>query len=327
MATLSISITGAAGNIAYALIPRLGELLLDENTTLSLRLLEVDARMQALEGVVMELEDCAFPFIEEIIYTSDPNVAFEGVDYAVLVGAMPRSKGMHRADLLKANAGIFATQGSALNAVAKRHCKTLVVGNPCNTNAYIAMQHAPDLPSSQFFAMSMLDQNRAYSQLASLLSLSINQIDDLCVWGNHSDSMFADFYHAKIDGALVPDVYGTKITQWQDQFIQNVATRGSEVIAMRGSSSAASAANAALDTLILLNDANPDYGMFSIALCSQGEYGAKPGSIVSYPCQYNNSGELEVVSNLQHNDFAKAKLEATFAEIEKEMLSLGDILG
>ncbi|MEC8064173.1 MAG: malate dehydrogenase [Pseudomonadota bacterium] len=326
MSSISLAVTGAAGNIAYALLPRLGELLQDTETTLSLRLLEVESRMHALEGVVMELEDCAFPFIDEIIYTSNAEEAFFDVDYALLIGAMPRVQGMQRSDLLKANAGVFKEQGTALNKVADRNCQVLVVGNPCNTNAYLTMRFAPDLAKKNFFAMSMLDQNRAYAQLASILDISINQIDNLCVWGNHSDTMFADYFNALLDGQPLIEQFRKKEVLLREKYLPTVASRGSEVIKMRGSSSAASAANAALDSMIMLIDKNPDYGMFSIAICSSGEYGAKPGSIVSYPCQFDASGSLSVVSGLTHNDFAQGKLDASFAEIAQEIAQVESLL-
>ena len=319
MPKINLTVTGAAGQIAYALLPRLGDVIAaQDNTSLSLRLLEVPGRLSALEGVVMELEDCAFPFIDEIVYTADPAVAFADADYALLIGAMPRSKGMSRADLLTANAGIFKEQGAVLNAVASRDCKVLVVGNPCNTNATIAMRAAPELSNHNFYALSMLDQHRAYAQLAQALSVSVADIDNLCVWGNHSDTMFADFYHARIEGDDFMSRFAEKESWCREVFIPSVAVRGSEVIKMRGASSALSAANAALDTLFLLIDRDPDLGMFSLGVCSDGEYGAVPGTVVSYPCYFKEDGSLCIVEGVAHNAYAQSCLDKSFQEIAAE---------
>lgn len=323
MSRINITVTGAAGQIAYALLPRLGEMAsVQEDVSFSLRLLEVPGRLDALTGVMMELEDCAFPFIDEIICTADPKEAFADTHYALLIGAMPRSKGMTRADLLSANAGIFREQGAVLNAVADRNCQVLVVGNPCNTNAYLTMQAAPDLPKDHFFAMSMLDQHRAYGQLAKGLGVSVAEIDNLCVWGNHSDTMVADFYHATVAGVPIMEKYPEKETWCKETLLPTVATRGSEVIKMRGASSALSAANAALDSLFLLMDRDPDLGIFSLGVYSRGEYGAKPGTIVSYPCHFTEEGKLEIVQGLVHNEFIQTRLAKTFEELAREGESL-----
>ncbi len=325
MSRINVTVTGAAGQIAYALLPRLAEMAsIREDTTFSLRLLEVPSRLDALTGVMMELEDCAFPFVDEIICTADPKVAFADTHYALLIGAMPRSKGMSRADLLTANAGIFREQGAVLNAVADGNCQVLVVGNPCNTNAYLTMQAAPDLPKDNFFAMSMLDQHRAYAQLAKGLGVSVADIDHLCVWGNHSDTMYADFYHATVSGVSFMEGFADKEAWCQETLLSSVAMRGSEVIKMRGASSALSAANAALDTLFMLMDRDPDLGVFSLGVYSRGEYGATAGTIVSYPCRFTNVGKLEIVRGLTHNDFAQARLENTFQELAHEVDSLPD---
>lgn len=325
MSVINVTVTGAAGQIAYALLPRLGEMAsVGKDTTFSLRLLEVPSRLDALTGVVMELEDCAFPFIDEIVCTDDPRVAFAGAQYALLIGAMPRSKGMTRADLLTANASIFQEQGAILNEVADRNCQVLVVGNPCNTNAFITMQAAPNLPKDNFFAMSMLDQHRAYAQLAKGLGVSVADIDNLCVWGNHSDTMYADFYHATVAGIPFMEGYAEKESWCRESFLPSVAMRGSEVIKMRGASSALSAANAALDTLFLLMDRDPELGCFSLGCYSRGEYGATPGTIVSYPCHFTNEGKLEIVRDLLHNDFANACLDKTFQELAREVESMSN---
>tara|TARA_B100000989_G_C19527794_1_gene467877 strand:+ start:17 stop:1000 length:984 start_codon:yes stop_codon:yes gene_type:complete len=324
MTTLNITVTGAAGNISYALLPRLGELLLDMDTSISLRLLEIDSALSVLSGVEMELIDCAYPFIKEIICTSDAAVAFKDTHYAVLIGARPRGPGMERSDLLKVNAAIFQDQGRVINEVASRDVKVLVVGNPCNANAMIAMRHAPDLPKTAFYAMTMLDQHRACAQLASKIGVSCDMIENMCVWGNHSASMFADFYNASSGGESIVDLVND-IKWLEGDFVDMIAQRGAKVIEARGASSAASAANAIIDTLIMLIDADQDQGVFSLAICSNGEYGATPGTIVSYPCYYNEQGVLTVVEGIEHNGFAKEKLQATFKELADEAQLIEDL--
>lgn len=319
MSTINIAITGAAGNMAYALLPRLGELLLDLQASISLRLLEVTPALGALEAVKMELEDCAYPFLDEIICTSNTDEAFKGADWIILIGAKPRGKGMERADLLRENAQIFKHQGESINQHASRDVKVLVVGNPCNTNAYITKHFAPDLPATAFYSLSMLDQHRAYTQLATKMSIGCDRIENLCVWGNHSATgMYVDYANALVDEAPLLSHYNDN--QWLETQLQElVSQRGAAVINARGSSSAASAANAVIDTIVTLIDKDPDQGRFSLGVVSSGEYGAIPGLIVSYPCQFEADGELKIVEGLEHSKSGKAKLEAAFAELAAEV--------
>lgn len=325
MTLLNITVTGAAGNIAYALLPRLGELLFDMDTKIHLRLLEIEPMLGALEGVRMELDDCAYPFLEDIVVTADPKEAFKDTDWAILIGARPRGKGMERSDLLKANARIFQDQGKVLNECAKRTVKVLVVGNPCNTNAYVAMQSAPDLPRSAFYAMTMLDQHRATTQLAKKIGVSCDLIDNVVVYGNHSSTMYADYVNASCRGKAIGELIADK--QWlRETFLPMIAGRGAEVIKARGLSSAASAANAIIDTLIMLIDADADQGLFSLGVCSEGAYGSKPGTIVSLPCCFNDVGVLEVLEDIKHDAFAQGKLDATFKELADEAEAVGAFL-
>lgn len=321
MENIHLTVTGAAGNIAYAMLPRLGELLSDVDMSITLKLLEVDSAMHALEGVVMELEDCAYPFIDKIIYTSDPKVAFDGTDWSVLIGAMPRKQGMNRVDLLNANGPIFKEQGRVINSVAKKSSKILVVGNPCNTNAYITMENAPDIPKENFYAMTMLDQHRAYATLAKKLNITCDFIEKLCVWGNHSDSMYVDYEQALVDGSSILEV-GIDPNWFENDFISKVAKRGAEVIKARGASSAASAASAIIDSLITLIDKDNMQGWFSMGTYSNGEYGATPGTIVSYPCVFDEGGNFNIVKDLKHSDKAKEAIAKTFEEIRNEALAV-----
>ena len=324
MAAINLTITGAAGNIAYALIPRLGELLMDIDTKIHLRLLEIEPMLGALEGVKMELDDCAYPFIEKVVCTSDPVEAFTDTHWAVLIGAKPRGKGMERSDLLKANAAIFKAQGDVINTYASKDVKVLVVGNPCNTNAYILANSAPNIPKSSIYAMTMLDQHRATSMLAKKLNVSCDYIENVIVWGNHSPSMFADFYHASYEDKSIVDAIGDE--KWlQSVFLDGVGKRGAEVIQARNASSAFSAANAVIDTLIMLIDADPDQGLFSLGVYSQGEYGSTKGTIVSMPCYFDEQGSLQVLKDMQHNDFAKERLALTFKELADEAKLVEDL--
>ena len=315
--TLKLTITGAAGQIAYALLPRLGELLINIESKIDLRLCDVESALPALNAVAMELEDFACPWIEKITCTSDLKVAFEGCELAILIGAKPRSAGMERGDLLVANGAIFSEQGRALNAYADQNIKVLVVANPCNTNAYICMNHAKDIPSHRFFSLSMLDQNRAYAFMAKQYELEIAMIENLCVWGNHSPTMYVDYQRATYDG--VPIIERVQDHAWlANEYQTLVAQRGTKVIEARGSSSAASAANAIIDNVALLLDQNQSYGPFSMGVCSHGEYGAQPGTIVSYPCVYDAKGELSIIEHIDLDPVAQQRVTASFDEIAEE---------
>ena len=321
MKTLIVTVTGAAGQIAYSFLPRLGEILNDPEVKIDLRLLEIDQALPRLEGVIMELEDCALPFIESIRYGSSEEEMFDGTEMAVFIGAMPRGSGMQRSDLLTVNGAIFQRQGIVLNQRAASHVQALVVGNPCNANAYVLSKNAPDIPERQVFAMSMLDQNRAYGQIAKKTNARLDDIEDLCVWGNHSDTMFADFAQAKIYGKPLTEI--VRDDEWlKGDFLDLVAKRGSAVIQARGSSSACSAANAAIDTLAWLMDKSPVAGAQSIGMVSQGEYGSQPGNVVSFPCQFDSEGQLYVVPDLVHDEFAQSRLARTFAELAEEVQTI-----
>lgn len=314
-----IAVTGGAGQIAYNLLFRIasGEMLgLDQ--PIALHILEVPDALKALDGVRMELEDCAFPLLREIRIGSDPVKLFEEVDFALLVGAKPRGPGMERGELLKDNGRIFIQQGAALDAVASRNVKVLVVGNPCNTNCLIAMLHAPSLPRKNFHAMMRLDQNRAKSQLALKAGVGVDMVTQMAIWGNHSATQVPDFFHALIRGKPVLEVIRDQ--KWLEQnFVQAVQKRGAEVIAARGKSSAASAANAAIDAIKSLTQPTPAGEWFSTAICSDGNpYGIPDELIVSFPCRSKGSGSWEIVRGLDWNEYLAAKIKQSVAELKEE---------
>ncbi len=312
-----IAITGAAGQIGYALLFRIASgALFGPNTPIQLHLIERPEAKAALAGVAMELQDCAFPCLHKVICTDELSVGFDQVDWALLIGAAPRSKGMERADLLAKNAAIFAEQGKALDQHASRDVRVVVVGNPCNTNALIAMSNAPSLPRTHFFAMTMLDQNRAVGQLAAKANTSVEAIQQCFIWGNHSATQFPDFYHANIEGQACLSVIEDE-TWLQDTFLPTVQKRGAEVIQARGASSAASAASALIDTVKNLNGALGQQA-FSVACYSEGQYGAQPGLIVSYPCYINEAGECCVLTDIEHNEYAREKISLSMQELQQE---------
>lgn len=322
---IKVAVTGGAGQIAYSLLFRIasGEMLgLDQ--PVELHILEVPEALTFLEGVKMELEDCAFPLVKNIIIGSDPKVVFEGIDFALLVGAKPRGPGMERGDLLKENGKIFIEQGKALNEVANKNVKVLVVGNPCNTNALIAMTYAPTIPRKNFFAMTRLDQNRATAQLAQKSNTDVTSISNMIIWGNHSSTQVPDFYNAKIGGKSVESIIHDK--SWLlNEFIPNVQKRGAAIIAARGKSSAASAANAAIDTIKSLITPTKPGESYSIALCSdENPYNIESNLIYSFPCKTNGNGEIEIVKNISLNEDLKLKLKASEKElIEERELAIG----
>jgi malate dehydrogenase len=314
--TINVTVTGAAGQIGYALLYRLASgQVFGTDTRVNLNLLEIERALPALEGVVMELTDCAFPTLGQVIVTADVNVAMKDANYAVLVGSVPRKDGMERSDLLKINGGIFAPQGKAINDHAAGDVKVLVVGNPCNTNCLIAMNNAPDIPNNRFFAMTYLDQNRAYSQLAEKAKVDVTAIENMIIWGNHSATQYPDFYNARINGKPLLEVINDE--NWlQNEFIPLVQKRGAAIIKARGASSAASAANGIIDSLKALHfDSSKVYSM---CCCSNGEYGVDPGLIYSFPCR-TVEGKVVIVPDFVHDSaFAKEKLEATLAELRQE---------
>lgn len=312
-----VAVTGGAGQIAYSLLFRIanGDLLGPEQP-IALHILEVPEALNALEGVKMELQDCAFPLLKEIVIGSDPLQVFKGVDIALLVGAKPRGQGMERGDLLKDNGAIFTKQGEALNEVAHPDVKVLVVGNPCNTNCLIALSNAPKIPKKNFFAMTQLDQNRGVAQLAVKSGKDIGTITNFTIWGNHSSTQVPDFYHAKIEGKPVTEVI--RDANWlQKDFIEAIQKRGAAIIAARGKSSAASAAQAAIDSIKNILTPTPKGHWFSIALHSEkNPYGIDENLIFSFPCRSKGNGEIEIIPDLDWNDFLKEKIDLT----EKELL-------
>lgn len=319
-----VTVTGAAGQISYSLLFRIaaGEML-GKDQPVILQMLEITPALKALNGVAMELEDCAFPLLAGIVQTDDPNVAFKNSDYALLVGARPRGPGMERKDLLEANAAIFSVQGKAINAHAKRSIKVLVVGNPANTNALITMRNAPDIHPSQFTAMTRLDHNRAVSQLATKMGVSVNDVSNMTIWGNHSSTQYPDVHHAKVKGKSV--IGKIDKTWYESTFIPAVQQRGAAVIAARGLSSAASAANAAISHMRswALGTAKGDW--VSMGIHSDGSYGIQKGLIYSFPC-ICKGGQWSIVQSLKINDFSRAKMQATEKELSEEMEAVKHLL-
>lgn len=317
-----VAVTGAAGQIGYSLLFRIasGEMLgKDQPVILQLLEIPVEKAQQALQGVIMELDDCAFPLLVDVIGTDDPNVAFKDADYALLVGARPRGPGMERADLLQENAKIFTVQGKALNDVASRDVKVLVVGNPANTNAYIAMKSAPDLPAKNFTAMLRLDHNRALTQVAKKTGKPVKDIKKLTVWGNHSPTMYADYRFATIDGASVKDMINDQ--EWNaNTFLPTVGKRGAAIIEARGLSSAASAANAAIDHM-------RDWALGSngewvtMGIPSDGSYGIPEGVMFGFPVTTEN-GEYRIVQGLEIDDFSQERINITLNELEEERAAI-----
>jgi malate dehydrogenase len=310
----TVTVTGAAGQIGYALLFRIASgQMLGPDEKIDLRLLEIPDAVKASEGTAMELQDCAFPLLASTEIFDDPKQAFDGVNVAMLVGARPRSKGMERADLLEANGQIFKPQGEALNAGAADDVKILVVGNPANTNALIAMSNAPDIPNERFTAMTRLDQNRAVAQLADKLGVGVEDVEDLAIWGNHSPTMFPDLFNAKVNGQRAVDQ--VDMDWYENEYIPRVGKRGAEIIDARGASSAASAANAAIDHVHdwVLGAS----GLRSMAVHSNGEYDVDEGLISSFPLRVSG-GSYEIAEGLEIDDFARTKIDATANELKEE---------
>jgi malate dehydrogenase len=318
---VKVAVTGAAGQIGYALLFRIASgQLLGPDTPVALKLLEIPQAIKAAEGTTLELTDCAFPLLASVDIYDDPNQAFDGVDIAMLVGARPRTKGMERADLLEANGAIFKPQGEALNANAADGVKVLVVGNPANTNALILASNAPDIPAEQITAMTRLDQNRAVALLAQKLGVGVDAVKDLVVWGNHSPSMFPDLFNATVNGE---NAAGLVDQEWyENEYIPRVGKRGAEVIAARGSSSAASAANAAIDHV--RDWVSGADGLRSMAVASDGSYGVAEGIISSFPVRVTGGG-YAIEQGLEVGDFAQAKLDATVKELTDERVAVKDL--
>jgi malate dehydrogenase len=314
MAT-TVTVTGAAGQIGYALLFRVASgQMLGPDEKIHLRLLEIPDAVKAAEGTALELQDCAFPLLASVEIFDDPKQAFDGVEVALLVGARPRSKGMERSDLLEANGQIFTAQGEALNAGAAGDVKILVVGNPANTNALIAMNNAPDIPSERFSAMTRLDENRAVAQLAARVGVGVEDVQDLVVWGNHSPTMFPDLFNAKVNGERAVDK--VDLDWYENEYIPRVGKRGAEIIDARGASSAASAANAAIDHM--RDWALGADGLRSMAVRSDGSYDVEEGLISSFPVRLGGGGGYEIAEGLDVENFARAKIDRSVAELKEE---------
>ena len=315
-APVNVTVTGAAGNIGYALLFRIASgALLGPDQRVNLRLLEIPQAVKAAEGTAMELFDSAFPTLGDVDIFDDPKQAFEGANIAFLVGSMPRKAGMERSDLLSANGGIFGPQGEALSAAAQ-DIKVLVVGNPANTNALIAASHAKDVPASRFTAMTRLDHNRALAQLAAKAGCHVTDIDKVTVWGNHSSTQYPDLTHATVKGAPITDILADRA--WvEEDFIPTVAKRGAAIIAARGASSAASAASAAIDHVRDWCLGVKGYSWTSASIMSDGSYGVPEGIISSFPCTSEN-GEWKIVQGLEIDDFSRARIDASAAELVEE---------
>ncbi|WP_228979899.1 malate dehydrogenase [Streptomyces sp. DH12] len=314
---VNVTVTGAAGQIGYALLFRIASgHLLGADVPVKLRLLEIPQGLKAAEGTAMELDDCAFPLLRGIEITDDPNVAFDGANVALLVGARPRTKGMERGDLLEANGGIFKPQGKAINDNAADDIKVLVVGNPANTNALIAQAAAPDVPAERFTAMTRLDHNRAISQLAAKTGAAVSDIKRLTIWGNHSATQYPDIFHAEIAGKNAAEVVDDE--QWlAETFIPTVAKRGAAIIEARGASSAASAANAAIDHVHTWVNGTAEGDWTSMGIPSDGSYGVPEGLISSFPVTCKD-GKYEIVQGLDVNEFSRARIDASVQELAEE---------
>jgi malate dehydrogenase len=323
-APLKVAVTGAAGQIGYSLLFRLASgSLLGADRPIELRLLEIEPALKALEGVVMELDDCAFPTLAGVRIGSDPEQIFDGVSLALLVGARPRGPGMERADLLEANGAIFTAQGKALNNVAADDVRIAVTGNPANTNALIAMSNAPDIPRSRFSALTRLDHNRAISQLAAKTGAPVSDITRMTIWGNHSATQYPDLFHAEVGGRNAAEVVDDQ--DWlENTFIPTVAKRGAAIIEARGSSSAASAASATIDAARDWLTGSPEGDWVSMAVVSDGSYGVQEGLICSFPVT-TSGGDWAIVPDLEIDDFSRARIDASVAELADERDAVTDL--
>ena len=325
---VTVAVTGAAGQIGYALLFRIASgQAFGPDTPVRLQLLELEAALPALDGVRMELEDCAFPLLTDVVCTSDTDVAFAGANWALLVGAVPRKQGMERKDLLSINGGIFTGQGEAIARNAADDCRVLVVGNPCNTNALIGSTAAArhGMSKDRWFAMTMLDENRGRSQLAAKAGVPVSEVRDLAIWGNHSSTQFPDAWHATIGGRPAPEAIGDDA--WlEGEFIANVQQRGAEIIKARGQSSAASAANAVIDTV--RNVARPTGEQFSSAIAAPGSggYDVPEGLVFGYPLRATAPGSVEIVQGIEHGEWAAGKVRATLDELIEERDAVKDLL-
>ena len=323
---ITVSVTGAAGNIGYALLFRIASgAMFGPDQPVNLRLIEIEPGMPALEGVIMELDDCAFPLLQSVHGTSDLEDGFSGTNWALLVGSVPRKQGMERKDLLGINGKIFTGQGQAIAKTAATGVKTLVVGNPCNTNALIAMNNSAGVPNENFFAMTRLDENRAKSQLAAKAGVHSSDVTNLCIWGNHSATQYPDFTNAKIKGQPVTDVI-TDSAWLEGEFISTVQQRGAAIIKARGASSAASAANAVVDTVVSLTNETPAGDWHSVAVCSPGAYGIEAGLMAGMPVRTNADGSWSVVEGVPVSEFSQSKIDGTINELKEEREAVKDLI-
>jgi malate dehydrogenase len=324
-APIRVAITGAAGQIGYSLLFRIASgAMFGPSQPVILHLIEIEPALKALNGVVMELDDCAFPLLQGVVPTANLDEGFRGVNWALLVGSVPRKAGMERKDLLSINGRIFTGQGQAIPRNAASDVRTLVVGNPCNTNCLIAKHSAPDVPTDRWFAMTMLDQNRAKTQLAKRAGVSINQVSNIAIWGNHSSTMYPDFPNARIGGRPAQAVINDD-AWFKDSFIPTVQKRGAAIIEARGLSSAASAANAVVDTVRALTTPTHPDDCFSVAVHSDGSYGIEPGLMFSFPIRSNGS-KWEIIPGVPVGEFSRSKITATENELKEEKSLVADLL-
>ena len=323
---IKVAITGAAGQIGYALVFRVASgAMFGPDQPVALHLIEIPAGFEALKGVVMELDDCAFPLLKNVVATTDLDEGFRDVNWALLVGSVPRKAGMERKDLLGINGKIFIGQGQAIKKNAAKDVRILVIGNPCNTNCLIAMNNAKSIPHDRWFAMTRLDENRAKAQLAQKAGADITEVTNMTIWGNHSATQYPDFYNAKIKGRPAAEVIGDE--SWlKETFIPAVQQRGAAIIKARGSSSAGSAANAIVDTVRSLIADTAEGDWHSIAVCSDGSYGVEEGLICSFPVR-TRGGKWEIVQEVPLNEFSKSKFDASVAELKEEKAMVGELIG
>jgi malate dehydrogenase len=323
---IKVAVTGAAGQIGYSLLFRIASgSMFGPDQPVQLSLIEIPPALGALEGVVMELQDCAFPLLKSIAPTADLDEGFRGVNWALLVGSVPRKAGMERGDLLGINGKIFIGQGKAIEKNASSDVRVLVVGNPCNTNCLIAMNNARSVPNDRWFAMTRLDENRAKAQLAQKAGVDVTTVTNTTIWGNHSATQYPDFYNAKINGQNADEVIADE--KWlKETFIPTVQQRGAAVIKARGLSSAASAANAVVDTVRSLTSKTPETDWYSVAVCSDGSYNVEKGLISSFPTR-SEGGKWEIVQGVSLNDFSRGKIDASVGELKEEKALVHDLIG
>jgi malate dehydrogenase len=323
---IRVAVTGAGGQIGYSLLIRIASgAMFGLDQSVELNLIEIPPGMQALEGVVMELDDCAFPLLRNIVATDNLDTGFSGANWCLLVGSVPRGPGMERKDLLGINGKIFTGQGQAIQKNAASDVRTLVVGNPCNTNCLIAMNNAKDIPNDRWFAMTRLDENRAKGQLAQKAGVHSDTVTNMIIWGNHSATQYPDFYNARINGQNAAALIGDE-TWLKDTFIPTVQQRGAAIIKARGLSSAASAANAVVDTVASLTNPTPESDWNSVAVCSDGSYGTQEGLITSFPVRADGKGCWEIVQDVPINDFSREKIDASVKELAEEREMVSDLL-